>query len=565
MKKYNPKKIRIVFFIFIIILAVFLRFWGIPGSDLQHDTAINSVRAYGWFDYLTGQGQTSPVVWFSEIPWWANLSFHDHPPLTFFIQNIFFKVVGASTFSALLPFILAGIGVVFLIYFFLKNIELKKEALLASFLFAISAHSVWVSRSGYLEGIEIFFIFLGFICFIYFLYFDKKRYLFFWAASFSLAILSKYTAVFMFPAAILYLLIWRRDVFKMKEFWLSLVFIFLILSPLIFYNLMVFQTRGHFDAALSSMLAMHPADFEVISQRGTNTDFLSNISSTFKSIGGVSSTPFFILNILSLFYLLAKVIRKKGNLLINFLFINILMIVLMFCFGSGAVRFLSIIFPFLSISLSLMICELWQQIKIYGRFYLKILSVFLIFLFCFEVFYSVNTNILKKPIGKKGFFYSSGRFYQSGFNELEQYLKDNVFKNITEKRKIKNFSQISSYYIKGKEVVLFDERIDWFSRMWHIDRYIIYYNAPVFYFTDLDIIFSSSNIEKNFIDYLRQDLEVAGFWFVVGANEGVNRKNQYYNELVESLEDQLILAGINPESEIKNYLGNVVFRVYRFQ
>ena len=179
MKKYNPKKIRIVFFIFIIILAVFLRFWGIPGSDLQHDTAINSVRAYGWFDYLTGQGQTSPVVWFSEIPWWANLSFHDHPPLTFFIQNIFFKVVGASTFSALLPFILAGIGVVFLIYFFLKNIELKKEALLASFLFAISAHSVWVSRSGYLEGIEIFFIFLGFICFIYFLYFDKKRYLFF--------------------------------------------------------------------------------------------------------------------------------------------------------------------------------------------------------------------------------------------------------------------------------------------------------------------------------------------------------------------------------------------------
>ena len=66
LKKYFPYLLA-----GIILLASLLRLWGISSLDVQHDHAINSFRALGWLDYLVGEGQTSPIIWFGTIPWWS--------------------------------------------------------------------------------------------------------------------------------------------------------------------------------------------------------------------------------------------------------------------------------------------------------------------------------------------------------------------------------------------------------------------------------------------------------------------------------------------------------------
>ena len=120
-------------------------------TDIQTDDATYSFRAIGYLDYMDSQLQTTPIDWFEKIPAWSKLSFHDAPPLVFAIQYSFFKLFGISTFVARLPFALAGLGSVILLYFIGQRLYNEKVGLLASFLLTIFSYHTWASKVGYLE------------------------------------------------------------------------------------------------------------------------------------------------------------------------------------------------------------------------------------------------------------------------------------------------------------------------------------------------------------------------------------------------------------------------------
>src|SRR5436305_1401110 len=75
----------------ILIIASALRLWRVATFDIIHDDALYSFRSLGWFDFIGG-GQTTPVNWFTNIPNWSHLSFHDGPPLVFWIKHLFFSI-----------------------------------------------------------------------------------------------------------------------------------------------------------------------------------------------------------------------------------------------------------------------------------------------------------------------------------------------------------------------------------------------------------------------------------------------------------------------------------------
>jgi len=224
-------------FIAILLLAAILRFWNVTSLDIQHDHAINSFRALGWFDYLVGDGQTSPINWFGKIPWWGYLSFHDHPPLVFAAQSIAFAIFGEGSLGAFMPFILASLGTIYLLYRLLKKYSAVNEGLLAGLFMAVSSYSIWASRTGYLEGVQLFFITLSLYFFISYIKTKKSIVLYTWWTSIALALLAKYTSAFLLPSAFLYFLIWHRDVFKKKAFWLGALLALVLLSSTIFYNI----------------------------------------------------------------------------------------------------------------------------------------------------------------------------------------------------------------------------------------------------------------------------------------------------------------------------------------
>src|SRR3989344_2226941 len=127
----------------ILLLGAVLRFWGLGSAEIFHDEGLYAFRSIGYFDYIQNDTQTTPVQWLAvrtsaelsrtpspngSLPFWTSLSFHDHPPLFFLVQNIFFRIFGDSLFAARLPSVLAGLGSIYLVYLIGKKLSKNELA-----------------------------------------------------------------------------------------------------------------------------------------------------------------------------------------------------------------------------------------------------------------------------------------------------------------------------------------------------------------------------------------------------------------------------------------------------
>jgi len=111
----------------IIFIGLIIRLWGLGSAELMFDEGLDAFRSIGYLDYLESPTQTTPIQWLaptvssgladkSSLPFWIHFSFHDHPPLFFLTQHLFFKFFGDSLFVARLPSALAGTASIFLIF-----------------------------------------------------------------------------------------------------------------------------------------------------------------------------------------------------------------------------------------------------------------------------------------------------------------------------------------------------------------------------------------------------------------------------------------------------------------
>ncbi len=293
----------------IIILAAFLIFFRLDRADIQHDDATYVFRAIGYLDYLdTTESQTTPLNWFDSVPWWSKLSFHDHPPLVFLIQHLFFKVFSVSDFSARLPSALAGLGAIILLYFLSRKLYNENVALLASFILAISSYHNWISRVAYLEPIALFFILLTFYLFI--LAFDNPKRFIWFGVSLGLTLLTKYTTFFIIPVIFFYVLFKDKKIFARLYFIFGIIIAFLIFSPVIFYNLKLYQTRGHFDLQFTGLFNQSMADWPILAGVGIKEDFLHQFFYLWSQFIGLYSLPMYLIIMASIIYLLGRFIRR---------------------------------------------------------------------------------------------------------------------------------------------------------------------------------------------------------------------------------------------------------------
>ncbi|MEK9180956.1 MAG: glycosyltransferase family 39 protein [Patescibacteria group bacterium] len=560
MNKEASKSKEKYFFWLIFVAAFGFRFWGLNSFEMQQDPALNSMRALGWFDFLVGVGQTSPLVWFGHIPWWGNLSFHDHPPVSFFLQFLTFKIFGDHTFTAFLPFLLAGVLTAAAIFIFIKKFKTFSAAFFSALLFAFSSYSVWASRTGYLEGLELFFIILSILFLLSYVFYKKSKYLYYWAAAATLAVLTKYTAIFLFPAAILFLLLSERRVFKTKAFLLSLILILVILAPVIVYNIEVFLARGHFDAAFSSMVGMKPQDYEVLSYREVNVDVFGNLKGIFEVLRQNLSIPYFITFLFGLGWALFKIIKRKADNLILLLVLNLLLMFLMFAFSGAGARFLGITTPFLSILTVLGFLDALEYLKKFATARKLLISIGVLVL-AFELFFSVNTNILKRPVLSSNYFYSPDRFYSHGFEEMDRFFRKEILGPFPKlKRTTVLTDETTTHDLKNRDAILVDERADWFSRVWYVDRYVYYYNSPFVYFSDLNR--AAAQGKAGIFELLRK-AGARSTWLVIAKGDNiVSREKNSYNDLLVALSEKLEQDAIAPVREIRDYKGQVVFAIY---
>jgi 4-amino-4-deoxy-L-arabinose transferase-like glycosyltransferase len=548
----------------IIVLAVILRFWNLTAGDLFGDAPLYSWRALGWFDFMGG-GQTTPIQWFNEIPWWANLSFHDHPPMVFFIQHIFFKLLGPSVLAARLPFALAGIGAGFAIYYLLKARD-ENVALIAFFIFTVSSYAIWGSRTGYLEGILVLFISLSILFFQKYLGSHNKKDLYWWAAFMGCAFLSKYNAIFLAPAVLVFILIWRKDLFTNRDLWKSAGIFFLVLSPIIIYNTMVYQTRGHFDFGLSSMLGMSSDDLSALANRGINLNLYENFLTVSRTIMHNKSLPIFILSVVSFLYYLVKVLRRKGDELSGFLIVNMLFLLFFFMFAGGEERWGSIIEPFFAILSALFIKEIYDSVRLKKKSYSIVLVALLIFSFGWELSYAFNTNILPRHYGKLNRDYSAGADYlaNKGWNQLDDYLKNEVIKTLPPIKKIRKIEEmgLAQSDVLGKEVIFYDDLVDWYAYSWYLQPYTVYYKIPVL---PISQAWTMTKSDDPFTQL--KAAGVKGFYYIETTEITEDKTKtadakftQQIRELSKKVEERGELV-----KEIRNLRDELCFKIYHFE
>jgi len=218
-------------------------------SPVVQDELAYGMRAIRLEDNLYSSSQTTPFQWYEVVPWWAHLSFHDHPPLVMWIQHVFIRVFGDSLFVMRLPSVLFGVLSVYLIFLIAKRVSGERVALLSAALLAVNTHITYFASRALMESITLALV-LG-VIYVLLRALDDRRYLPYLGIALGLAILAKYTAFVMMPVVLWSIWWWRRSYLRTRQLWYAVCCLCLMLSPVIIYNVMLYRSLGHFDMQLA--------------------------------------------------------------------------------------------------------------------------------------------------------------------------------------------------------------------------------------------------------------------------------------------------------------------------
>ncbi|MEK7644006.1 MAG: glycosyltransferase family 39 protein [Patescibacteria group bacterium] len=530
----------------ILLLAAFFIFPFLSRVDITGDGAVYSARAIGKLDFMFADAQSTPLQWFDQMPWWAGLSYHDMPPVVLFIQHLFLQI-HESIFFAKLPFALMGLGTIFFTYLWVKNLYDERLAGLTSFFLAINALFIWLTRFPRLEMGVIFFgsIFLYFLT----LFLENKKYWPAFGVSIGLLLLTKYTAIFFVPAVIFYVAFQKRESFRSRELYFAGVTAFLFTFIIIIYNLMMYRATGHFDLQISRLLGQN-SPWHLA---GASGSFFANLSAIFFSIGRSISFPY-------IFFVLAGIVwsvflgRKYLLPMLCLLFLTI-----EYAFSGADGHFLAVYTPFVAFFTAVF----WQEARVHWPRHDRLLKFAIGAMGLYLIFFATLTHTFASSnIGRVGWGHglmSSAVSY--GMYELDSYLDNLLIQNKVDNRvdfyrDLKNKdTRLAKYLLPSSSppslsnVIVYDQNIDWFSRVWLFERRRFYHNLPII-----------STVEfARLPDSIKDGIKDAYF---IRATEFANLDSaEFRNELFDSLEKYFAEKNIHPDL-LRRRDGQVAFKIY---
>ncbi|TSD02800.1 MAG: hypothetical protein Athens071426_383 [Parcubacteria group bacterium Athens0714_26] len=526
-----------------IVIGVVLRFWGLGSAEIFHDEGLYAFRSIGYVDYIQNSDQTQPVQWFKDavLPFWTHLSFHDHPPLFFIIQHIFFEVFGDSLFVARLPSALAGVFSIVLVFLIAKRV-FKNEyaALLAAFLLAVNNAHVWVSRSSILESVLIFFIFLNIYAFLKFI--ENKKYWWFFGLTLGLVFLTKYTGFFLLPVYLVYLLIARRDLFHGPYFYGALFLAGIMFSPVIIYNFYLWKNTGHFDLQFAYVFKQNTPEWRV--SLGKNQEPFSKMIDNLLSLYSISSLIAVTGGIIASIILWFK---KRDNFLM-FLWLLFIFITLVLVAVGSAFRFISLYTaPFVFLITFLFV---YFKEKFSGGYLATVFKIIFIIFMVYETVFMIG-----------GIFFD---FPDFGIAKLDRYF-DNVFgdnRSLAVPRSTNPHldriiqESIKKYKPSGKPImIIYDENAILSAKLWVFARRTYYHGISAVTAGQFKSILRSQGA-----DYFK-DYEI----YFVKATDSTSLNPYFFTPDANDFENFLIQQlQLTPGTIIVNQQAAPMFKVYKF-
>ncbi|KKS38106.1 MAG: hypothetical protein A3G49_00110 [Candidatus Sungbacteria bacterium RIFCSPLOWO2_12_FULL_41_11] len=543
----------------IIFLAAVLRLWGIGAGDPVGDEVLYAFRAVGLLDYDVAEFQTTPLQWFDgNIPWWTKLSFHDHPPLVFLIQHFFIKIFGENIFAFRFSAALFGIASVYLIYKLGALLFSPLVGIISALILAVSSNHILISRVGLQEPYVIFFLLL----FSYALVRSLKNDNFLWLVGLSMGLgfLTKYTLIFItVPVLFIYFIIFRREYFWNKKFWMNIILAILIFSPVLIYNFGLYRAVGHFDFQFSYIFGQHPEVWKTAPGKEEAGTILDRIRNFLPNLIQSNSWLFLLMSFLGL-----SALFKSRFLLVSLVFL----VFLIAGFIGPQMRFLSMLVPFLALGIGFLIYSVYQQFPKLKTTIIYFFAAFIIF----EIVYSVNSQLIYASKGPSPWFYSQKLRYENynwGFAELGKYLDRELSGKMPAfvfdaRYKFIEALQAKTVALrkqKGAEpypaLIIYDGNMLNGPQIWYLDRLQIYHGWPVLKTEDYQ-----SFLAQNGQDYFTK----AGFnyfYFIAMTQNVPLKKPERLTETGGLFEKELLSRGYSSVF-LYNKKGIEVFRIYKF-
>lgn len=551
--KFLQKRWQILAVLF---LASFLIFFRINHTDIIGDDGHYSFRAIGLVDFLMADPQSTPVQWYQRLPWWTYLSFHDHPPVLFIVQNIFLQM-SRTAFFAKLPYALFALGSIALTYAWVGKLYGKRTAVLSILLMTLAADFIALARRPLMEAGVIFFITLALYYFVVFLE-DRRVW---WKLGIALGLLLevKLTTLFIFPALATYL--WLNPVWRNNpEIRRRLRHIFLIVAlmalPVIIYNAMMYFDRGHFSYQFARLLHQ-------------DSPWKAGGVAVFNPIGGAFTLIKSLAHWFSIPYAVAAVggvlfglsyARKKmlfPLILLGWFFLEDILI--------GA-KDLYVIF--LPVIMAIAAVALYDRLrkpssKNLARISAAVLCIYLLV-------YVINSNLLPLSFGSVAWLRMSSQPTNYGLSQLDNYLEEfipqvlengdvdvfEVFPDVKANFPLAKLLAPTSKTLENdtlRNIILYDDNISWFARFWIFGRRLMYDNVMVISTKTLP------GIIKNLGDTPRIS------YFIKASPHTLLDGDRYRGDLGQKIEQELIARGEVPIKIIYRDDGKEAFRVYKIR
>ena len=551
------------FLIGTLLLGATLRLYNLGGPDISGDDALYSFRAVDYIDYVASVNkQSTPITWFAEPEWWQKFSFHDAPPLVFLIQWIFFQIGGDNVWAAKLPFVLAGLLSIYFIFLLGKLLFNDWVGAAAGLALAFANYPVWISRIGFLDGFLVLWIILALY---FFVKAREKPINYLWWGIFSaLGILTKYTFLFTGPVFLIMLIIFQKEAWRKKWFYFGLVFILILLAPVIIYNVMMWKARGHLDAALSTLIGQMPDDFRGLT-REVNLDL--NIFSLAEKIGSNLSLGLQMLSLGGIALLAIKILKDKQNRRTYCLIsAGLLMALMTLALIGGSDHFGVIILPWIALMIGNLAFWIWTNAK---KWQLTALVIVAILVFGWELFFTIQSQLMPAPIVENKFFLDINRPSWSGYNQLEEYVKrfyqKNSYPNLIifvqapqlaqyQVDLINSLPEETSELPNQNHLLVFDDRMDWTPSVWIFERRRLYDIAPIPSLTQLIAAVNKNGIE-HFTQYGFKEATFIMTTPITRTNTAVD--HEILQKFAKDLESKA-----KPIEEIRRPDGETAFKIY---
>jgi len=189
------------------------------------------------------------------------LSTSSHPALYFYLTDLMYNLIGATTLASRFWPLLAGTLTILLVFLITDKLFNNKKIALLSTLFA--TFSAFLIRNTYAEmsNLWLFFAFFGIYLGICYFESNKTYFIILSAISFGLGTLTKYNMPFFILAFLLFVVVYlkskNRKVFTkthIKHLIIFLVIIFLFALPPLTFNYLLYKDKGIVDIYFSRVV-----------------------------------------------------------------------------------------------------------------------------------------------------------------------------------------------------------------------------------------------------------------------------------------------------------------------